>query len=214
MAATPKVRRPQKQVQRGRQGRGGGHTGERPECSGPQGRLGEGEPGHGAGEPGAILVAGHVVLVLELVPALNLLVLVLQTLVPMFQALSLGRDAQLAASWGTGAERGRGQRGGFWTEDCRHAVSPSRSWASMPHGWVFPCCYSCLSARRPPAHKPAMAPTATPRCLCLRTGHRPLHTHRDRLPSTRGNASSVSKELLPSPAPSCGHTFAQAVSLA
>lgn len=74
---------------------------ERPECSGPLGQAGGG-PGQGAGhrarEPGAILIAGHVVLILELVPTLDLLVLVLQTLVPVFQAFSLGRDPQLAAS--------------------------------------------------------------------------------------------------------------------
>lgn len=48
---------------------------------------------------GAVLIARHVVLVLQLVPALDLLVLVFQTLVPVFQALSFGRDPQLAASW-------------------------------------------------------------------------------------------------------------------
>lgn len=77
--------------------------------------------GHGAREPGATLIAGHVVLVLELVPALDLLVLVLQTLVPVFQALSLGRDPQLAASWVTGRTgtgvRVEGHRGlAFWTQ--------------------------------------------------------------------------------------------------
>lgn len=59
-------------------------------------RLGQrqGTPGH------QVLITGHVVLVLQLVPALNLLVFVLQTLIPMFQALAFGRDPQLAASWG------------------------------------------------------------------------------------------------------------------
>lgn len=38
------------------------------------------------------------VLILQLVPPLNALILVLQTLIPVFQALALGRDAKLAAT--------------------------------------------------------------------------------------------------------------------
>lgn len=45
------------------------------------------------------LIAGNVVLVLEGVPAFNLLVLVLQTFIPVFQALPLSRDAELTATW-------------------------------------------------------------------------------------------------------------------
>lgn len=48
------------------------------------------------------LIAGNVVLVLEGVPAFDLLVLVLQAFIPVFQALSLSRDAELAATWKRG----------------------------------------------------------------------------------------------------------------
>lgn len=61
------------------------------------------------------LIAGDVVLVLQGVPALDLLVLVLQTLVPVFQALALGRDSQLATAWEKGRRAGfvsRGDAGG------------------------------------------------------------------------------------------------------
>lgn len=44
------------------------------------------------GAGGKWLIASNVVLVVQGVPALNLLVLVLQTLVPVFQPLALGSD--------------------------------------------------------------------------------------------------------------------------
>lgn len=51
------------------------------------------------------LITGNVVLVLEGVPAFNLLVLVLQTFIPVFQALPLSRDAELTATWKKGRRR-------------------------------------------------------------------------------------------------------------
>lgn len=48
------------------------------------------------------LITGNVVLVLEGVPAFNLLVLVLQAFIPVFQALPLSRDAELTAAWKKG----------------------------------------------------------------------------------------------------------------
>ena len=47
-------------------------------------------------------IAGNVVLILEGVPALNLLVLVLQAFIPVFQALPLSRNAELTAAWKKG----------------------------------------------------------------------------------------------------------------
>lgn len=84
MAAVPKVRgRPHRQAQ-GWMGEGRSRA-ERPEYTGGWGRLGgDLGMGRGPGDLGAILIARHVVLVLQLVPALDLLVLVFQTLVPVF----------------------------------------------------------------------------------------------------------------------------------
>lgn len=48
------------------------------------------------------------VLILQLVPPLNALILVLQTLIPVFQALALGRDAKLAAPCRSGKKRHSG----------------------------------------------------------------------------------------------------------
>lgn len=48
------------------------------------------------GAGGKWLIASNVVLVVQGVPALDLLVLVLQTLVPVLQPLALGSDTQLA----------------------------------------------------------------------------------------------------------------------
>lgn len=48
-----------------------------------------GAAGAESGTPGhQVLITGHMVLILQLVPAFNLLVFVLQTLIPMFQALA------------------------------------------------------------------------------------------------------------------------------
>lgn len=52
------------------------------------------------------LITGNVVLVHQGVPALDPLVLVLQTLVPVLQPLPFGRDAQLAPTCQEGGEAG------------------------------------------------------------------------------------------------------------
>lgn len=57
---------------------------------------------HASGGEG--LIAGDVVLVHQSVPALNLLVLVLQTLIPVLQVLSLGGDTQLTPTCQEGME--------------------------------------------------------------------------------------------------------------
>lgn len=48
------------------------------------------------------LITGNMVLILEGVPAFNLLVLVLQAFIPVFQALPLSRNAELTATWKKG----------------------------------------------------------------------------------------------------------------
>lgn len=57
-----------------------------------------GREGGGGDGAGRLLITGVVVLIVQGVPALDLLVLVLQALVPVLQALSLRLNAQLAAT--------------------------------------------------------------------------------------------------------------------
>lgn len=84
-----------------------GHQGHQ----GHQGPTGEWQRAGRAGQR-LPLITGHVVLILQGVPALDLLVLVLQTLIPVFQALALGRDSQLAPAWGEGRRAEFVSRGG------------------------------------------------------------------------------------------------------
>lgn len=53
---------------------------------------------------GKWLIASNVILVIQGVPAFNLLVLVLQTLVPVLQSLPFGSDPKLAATCQEGSE--------------------------------------------------------------------------------------------------------------
>jgi len=99
-------------------------------CTGRQTDLQE---GCRAG-PWLPLIAGNVVLVLEGVPALDLLVLVLQTLIPVFQALPLCRNAELTAAY----RKGRRElselmllfRGKPFPST--HRAGPA--WGTQPHG--------------------------------------------------------------------------------
>lgn len=59
-----------------------------------------GEKGRG----GKWLITGDVILVIQGVPALDLLVLVLQALVPVLQPLSLGGDTQLTPTCQGGSD--------------------------------------------------------------------------------------------------------------
>lgn len=76
------------------------------------------------------LITGNVVLVLEGVPAFDLLVLVLQTFIPVFQALSLSRNAKLAAPWK------RGRRDIIFRDDAD--VPENHFYRDRSHIWAIP----------------------------------------------------------------------------
>lgn len=80
------------------------------------------------------LITGNVVLILEGVPALNLLVFVLQTLVPVFQALPLCRNAELTAA----CRKGRREHSELMLIfHCKALASTHRAspvWGTQPHG--------------------------------------------------------------------------------
>lgn len=159
---------------------------------------------------GAVLVARHVVLVLQLVPALDLLVLVFQTLVPVFQALSFGRDPQLAASWmvreGGDRRSERTRRAGisFWAQ--------RSSWGKRPpSGDALPCLgigslwsvvtgcdrYWPLPPREPPA-APTAAPSHDVTVCFVRRPPNPRSPVETRLPLLLGT-QHLSPELVSSP---------------